>query len=67
MEAHGSGDGYRLAELYQLAASVKLEAGDADARGFLLTQAYVFALESGHRDAAAIRNLLAADGRELNE
>ena len=67
LAAHERGDSRALAELYQIAAGLKREAGEADAAGFLLTQAYVFALECGHPDAAGMRLALSQDGRELNE
>ena len=41
-----------------------LERGELEAEGFLLTQAYVFALESGHCDAESLQKRLMALGRE---
>lgn len=67
LAAHGLNDGYRLAELYARGAEIKHEAGELDAAGFLLTQAFVFALESGHPIAEMLRAKLVADGRELSE
>jgi len=67
LAAHGLNDGFRLAELYAQGAEIKREAGELDAAGFLLTQAFVFALESGHPMAEILRAKLVADDRELNE
>ena len=67
LAAHERGDDHELTVLYQTAARIKREAGEADAAGFLLTQAYVFALECSHPDAAEIRITLVEDGRELSE
>ena len=39
-------------------------AASDDAAYFFLTQAYVFALETNHPEAAALRERLAAGGRE---
>ena len=65
--AHAAQDNLTLADLYQRAARLKLDLGDGEAAGFLMTQAFVYALDSGHSDASSIRAWLAADGRELNE
>ena len=67
LAAHGSNDGYRLAELYAQGAEIKRKAGELDAAGFLLTQAFVFALESDHPNSDMLRAKLVADGRELSE
>ncbi len=48
LAAHELNDGYRLVELYAQGAEIKRQAGELDAAGFLLTQVFVFALESGH-------------------
>ena len=47
MAAHEVGDSTLLADLYLLAAHRKRAQNDDEAVPFLLTQAYVFALESG--------------------
>ncbi len=65
--AHGQSNSYRLAELYALGAELKLAESDSNGWGFLLTHAYVFALESGHPDAKTLHAKLVADGRELSE
>lgn len=59
LAAHDAGDHRALVALYQQAA-----AQDAEAQGFFLTQAYIFALETGHPDATALRAELVAMGRE---
>ena len=59
--AHEAGDHAALVTLYARAAEA---AADADARGFYLTHAHVFALETGHPAAARLRQLLIAEGRE---
>jgi hypothetical protein len=61
LAAHGRGDPRALIALYAEAADA---AGDADARGFFLTQALVFALETGDARARDLRRRLAAEGRE---
>ncbi|MEM8749872.1 MAG: hypothetical protein AAGF28_06190 [Pseudomonadota bacterium] len=53
-----------LVELYREAASRKLSAGDNEAAGFLMTQAYVFALECHHPQRDILRDWLVARGRE---
>ena len=67
LEAHARFDSFGLASLYHQAAQLKLGNNEGDASGFLLTQAYVYALESGHPDADVIRNKLVADGRETTK
>lgn len=61
LAAHESGDHWRLVTLYQQAAA---ETGDAEAAAFFLTHAHVFAMETGHPDAPALRQNLVAQGRE---
>lgn len=61
LAAHAAGDKKALVTLYGQAAE---ETQDADAAGFYLTHAYVFALELGHPDAPALHARLKADGRE---
>jgi hypothetical protein len=62
--AHAAGDGDALVLLYREAGEASEEAGDTDRACFFFVHAYVFALESGHRDAEAIRARLKAYGRE---
>ena len=59
--AHASGDLNALVRLYRAAAD---GANDAEAAGFYLTHAHVFAMELGHPDTAALRQLLIEQGRE---
>jgi hypothetical protein len=59
--AHKRDDKAALVELYSQAA---LETDDVDAKGFFLTHAYVFALETGHPNASGLRSQLAQMGRE---
>ena len=67
LQAHDDYDPYLLSELYAQASQLKRAGGDEAAAGFLLTQAYVFALESGHPSVGELRSLLVQDGRELSE
>jgi hypothetical protein len=64
IEAHEAGDKRRLVSLYTQAADTAEAAGDIDACCFYLTQAYVFALASGARQAGALHARLLAHGRE---
>lgn len=61
LAAHGVGDQGALVGLYAQAANV---ARTDDEAGFFLTHAYVFALETGHKDAPTLRARLVAMGRE---
>ncbi|SFM42002.1 hypothetical protein [Shimia aestuarii] len=61
LAAHADNDRSALVTLYSQAAEA---ASDDIARGFYLTHAYVFALESDHPDAADLRARLKAMGRE---
>ena len=61
IRACAAGDHSALVRLYQQAAR---EAPDAETTAFFLTQAYVFALEQGHPDAARLRQKLVAAGKE---
>lgn len=60
LAAHARGDHRALVTLYTQAAD---EAPDVDSCCFFLTHAYIFALEQGHPDAAALHDRLAAAGR----
>ena len=64
IEAHEAGDGPRLVLLYTQAADSAEAKGDIGACCFHLTQAYVFALASGARQAGALHARLLAHGRE---
>lgn len=61
LAAHAEGDHRALVDLYTEAAD---QAENADAAGFYLTHAYVFALEQNHPAAESLRARLVADGRE---
>lgn len=61
IDAHEHGDGIALALLYREAAD---SAEDAPREAFFLTQAWVFALESGLPMAAELKRRLVAMGRD---
>ena len=67
LAAHESTDGFALVELYERGAELKARLNEPEAQAFLYTQAYVFALESGHDHAAALRQKLISLGREAPE
>ena len=63
--AHGRGDKRALADLYHQAGQQFLAQGQTGRAGFLLTQAYVLALDCGNREHAAVLwGWLKAEGRE---
>ncbi len=64
IEAHEAGDKPRLVLLYSQAANESEAAGEIDACCFYLTQAYVFALACGARQADSLHARLLAHGRE---
>ena len=64
IDAHEAGDNRRLVTLYTSAANMAEAAGEIDACCFHLTQAYVFALACGARQAGALHARLLAHGRE---
>jgi len=61
LAAHAQGDAAALVTLYREAAD---QTNDAQAQGFYLTHAHVFALEIGHPDTATLRQRLIDQGRE---
>jgi hypothetical protein len=61
LKAHDANDTAALVSLYTQAAD---NTDDVDAACFYLTHAYVFALERGDKAADALRERLAARGRE---
>jgi hypothetical protein len=61
LEAHDANNTAALVSLYMQAAD---HTDDIDAACFYLTHAYVFALERGDKAADALRERLAAHGRE---
>jgi hypothetical protein len=64
LAAHEARDGPALARLYARAGDWRERAGDVDAACFYLTHAYVYALEEGAPEAAALHARLRAHGRE---
>jgi len=64
LAAHDTGDTAALVGLYTRAADLSVT---DDARGFFLTQAYIFALDTGAAQTPTLRAELAAMGREANE
>jgi hypothetical protein len=61
LAAHSGNDTPALVALYRQAA---IDTPHAEARGFYLTHAHVFALELGHPDVGRIRAELIEMGRE---
>lgn len=64
LAAHAAGDEQELVALYTEAADLFEAEGDVDAACFYLTQAYVFALQTGAADAPALQQRLFEHGRE---
>lgn len=64
LAAHEAGDKARMTVLYARAADVFEASGNIDATCFMLTQAYVFALETGQPIAGDLHARLVAYGRE---
>lgn len=64
LQAHACRDHPALVHLYREAAEGAAGTGDANAAGFYLTHAYIYALELGHVDAPMLHARLVADGRE---
>lgn len=65
LEAHARGSRADLVKLYTRAADAKEAAGDVEATCFFLTQAFIFALESGDEKTADLNMRLVAYGREV--
>lgn len=63
LSAHHRKCGRALSDLYALAAEKREAAGDIDAACFLLTHAYVYALDAGAA-SETIRQKLVCYGRE---
>lgn len=63
LAAHAHHDLEQLVELYAIAADSKEREGDVDAACFFLTQAFVFALETGISRAHELNRRLVAYGR----
>ena len=65
MLAHDAEDNERLSALYLKAGQVKESGGNIDAACFLFTQAYVYGLDGGNRQASQeARARLVAHGRD---
>lgn len=65
LKAHAERDQRSLVQLYTQAADDKEKQGDIDATCFFLTQAFIFALESGDANAADLNQRLVNYGREV--
>ena len=65
LAAHAQGSHTDLVTLYTRAADTKEAAGDIEATCFFLTQAFIFALESGDDNTADLNARLVAYGREV--
>jgi hypothetical protein len=61
LAAHGVGNKTALVALYCMAAD---GAPTQDEAAFFLTNAYIYALETAHKDTSALRDQLVAMGRE---
>jgi len=61
LAAHAAGDKSKLVALYTEAAN---SADDLDAKCFYLTHAYIFALDTGAPQTAALHARLISHGRE---
>lgn len=65
LEAHAQEDHEALVHLYKAAGDHSEAAGNADAAGFYLTHAFVFALEAGSPEAPNLNARLAEQGRAI--
>jgi hypothetical protein len=64
LKAHETGDTKVLVDIYQMLGGEELDKGEITSACFLLTQAYVYALESGDPRASEIHKILKSHGRE---
>lgn len=64
LAAHAARDAALLVRIYREAGDRAEAGGEIDAACFYLTQAYVWALEAGFPEAAALHARLKARGRE---
>ena len=64
-DAHASGDLDALVRLYTAAADREEAEGRIDRACFLLTHAWIFALEAGDDRAEGLKARLVAHGREV--
>lgn len=60
LDAHERNDKAALVQLYTQAADIAEKHADADAARFYLTQAYVFALDTGSHEDEVLKNRLDA-------
>ena len=65
LAAHDDEDFEKLATLYHLASQLKSQSGDSAEAAYLLTQAFVFALDCGMPLADELRAELVSLGREV--
>lgn len=64
LKAHEMGDQATLIDIYHMLGQEELAAGKITSACFLLTQAYVYALESNDPRATEIHETLKSHGRE---
>ncbi len=64
-QAHATGDCAALARFYKLGGEALIADENSQAGLFLLTHAYVFALEAGIEEAEPLHRTLVAAGREV--
>jgi hypothetical protein len=64
LQAHSERNNAALVKIYKGLGEEELEKGRELEGAFLLTQAYVYALEAGLPDAKEIHTILVACGRE---
>jgi hypothetical protein len=64
LRAHEQGDHGTLIDVYHMLGAEELTAGKITSGCFLLTQAYVYALETGDVRANEIHKILKSHGRE---
>lgn len=64
LNAHETGDTKTLVDVYHMLGAQELAENKVDAGCFLLTQAYVYALESGDPRSGEIHQILKDHGRE---
>jgi hypothetical protein len=64
LKAHEQGDHGALVDVYHMLGDEELAGGKITSGCFLLTQAYVYALEAGDARANEIHKILKSHGRE---
>jgi hypothetical protein len=64
LQAHEQGDHATLVDVYDMLGREELAVNEITSACFLLTQAYVYALESGDPRATEIHKILKSHGRE---